>query len=258
MNEKRPSLDYHVISSQNKTIKTLANLPKKCSDKVVCLVCSHCGYLYYANIGCGHRSCPFCNRKWAFKLVTRYSPAVALMQSPKLVTLTLRTTPKRLRAEVIRIRKAWRNLIRRKPFDVSFRGGIYRIECKNIGNGWNIHLHCLVDSVYVSQKQISDAWRSITGDSFIVDIRKVNNIFGVRYVLKDMSKVDRLISPEYRAEYDKAMKGLHLVDTFGSLYGSKVPVLHYACPDCSSYAWVSAYDSLFEDALEFSQSNGFG
>lgn len=258
MNEKRPSLDYHVISSQTKTINLLKNEPKKCSDKVVALVCSHCGYVYYAKLGCGHRSCPVCNRKWAFKLTKRYAKAVANMQNPKLVTLTLRNVPKRLRAEVIRIRKCWRKLIRREPFVFSFRGGIYRIECKNIGNGWNVHLHCLVDSVFVSQKQISDAWYSLTKDSFVVDIRKVNGVFGVGYVLKDMGKVDRLIAPEYRAEYDKAMKGLHLVDTFGYLYGCKVPKLCYHCPECDSYAWVSAYDSLFEDALEFAQSNGFG
>lgn len=258
MNEKDPSLDSHVISSHFMTIDLLKNVPKKCSDKVVALVCGHCGYVYYAKIGCGKRSCPVCNRKWAFKLVGRYAKVVSKMVNPKLITLTLRNCPKHLRAEVLRIRKCWRKLIRRKPFVFSFRGGIYRIECKNIGHGWNVHLHCLVDSVYVSQKQISDAWYDITKDSFIVDIRKVNSVFGVGYVLKDMGKVDRLISPEYRAEYDSAMRGLHLVDTFGYLYGSAVPLFHYLCPDCGSYAWVSAFDSLFEDVYEFAQSNGYG
>ncbi len=49
-----------------------------------------------------------------------------------------------------------------------FEGGLCVIE---MGKGFNLHVHCIVYGPYRLQKELSDEWLKITGDSSIVDIR---------------------------------------------------------------------------------------
>ncbi|NKO00869.1 protein rep, partial [Weissella cibaria] len=53
-------------------------------------------------------------------------------------------------------------------------GGVFSYEVTNKGNGWHPHLHgVLLVSSYIDREQLSAEWESITGDSKIVDVRRL-------------------------------------------------------------------------------------
>ena len=53
-------------------------------------------------------------------------------------------------------------------------GCVYSYEITNKGNGWHPHLHmvALVDD-WIDREKLSKEWKAITGDSFIVDVRRL-------------------------------------------------------------------------------------
>jgi hypothetical protein len=94
---------------------------------------------------------------------------------------------------------------------------------------WHPHLHmfALLDD-WIDQEELSQYWHSITGDSMIVDIRKVKKEKGLGYskaaaeVCKYALKFGDL-SVENTWEAFKVLKGKRLSGAFGSLYGVKIP-----------------------------------
>jgi hypothetical protein len=53
------------------------------------------------------------------------------------------------------------------------RGGFYAIEPIHKGRGWHVHIHAILDADYLPQAELSRLWHEITGDAYIVDIRRV-------------------------------------------------------------------------------------
>lgn len=53
-------------------------------------------------------------------------------------------------------------------------GCVYSYEITNKGNGWHPHIHmvALVDD-WIDREKLSKEWKAITGDSFIVDVRRL-------------------------------------------------------------------------------------
>jgi hypothetical protein len=94
---------------------------------------------------------------------------------------------------------------------------------------WHPHLHmfALLDD-WIDQEELSQYWHSITGDSMIVDIRKVKKEKGLGYskaaaeVCKYALKFGDL-SVENTWQAFKVLKGKRLSGAFGSLYGVKIP-----------------------------------
>jgi hypothetical protein len=94
---------------------------------------------------------------------------------------------------------------------------------------WHPHLHmfALLDD-WIDQEELSQYWHSITGDSMIVDIRKVKKEKSLGYskaaaeVCKYALKFGDL-SVENTWEAFKVLKGKRLSGAFGSLYGVKIP-----------------------------------
>lgn len=59
------------------------------------------------------------------------------------------------------------------------------------GELWYCNLHAIVSGKYVPQKQLSTEWLGLTGDSYVVDIRKVKpeeKRFAVAYITKYLTK----------------------------------------------------------------------
>ena len=102
-----------------------------------------------------------------------------------------------------------------------------------------MHAVVLLDD-YIDVHKLSDQWRSITGDSYIVDVRKLRGnsqqemgeafceVFKYALKFSDLSLADNLHA------YDR-LKGKRLQGSFGSLWGVKVPEtltddLHHGLP----------------------------
>jgi hypothetical protein len=81
----------------------------------------------------------------------------------------------------------------------------------------------LIEANGLSQKQLSEEWHAVTGDSFIVDIRPVRSkhelfAYVTKYASKPMEP-GALRDPERLCELILAVRGRRLCMTFGSWRG---------------------------------------
>jgi hypothetical protein len=139
------------------------------------------------------------------------------------LTLTLRSDKKRgLRGGIRKVKTDFRKLRKRDVWE-KVVGGFGRIENTRSNKfGWHPHLHsCILIKDFVPQKDLSANWQQITGDSKIVDIRRVSDIAAglvetIKYPFKptDLRKLGREQIQEMLE-----MKGERLGVSFGVLFG---------------------------------------
>jgi len=218
--------------------------PEDLRHPFLTLYCGHCGRPLRVKLGCGDRTCPECRRKWfgyhfkaLFGLVSRWRAAYFL-------TLTIKNIPDKAfgRGDVAELRKAFEKLRRRFK---QIAGGFYVVQATNKGSGWHLHIHAVFDGAFISQRELSDAWREITTVSFIVDIRKVTDPgTAVRYLLSDFLQAPR-IRPEDAATFNGVFRGSRLVQPFGKYRATKFRT-PYKCPDCGSVYWAPLWELLGE------------
>lgn len=145
------------------------------------------------------------------------------MKSIRFMTLTKLSTDLTLLACLIALMDGFRELRRSDVWKRNVVGGMWAIEIKpgRKEGTWNVHLHLLVDGSYFPQDQLSDAWLKATGDSKIVDIRKVNSTAGAaNYVTKYVSKPGDFnkFSDEEIIDYARSVKGRRMFGSFGNLH----------------------------------------
>lgn len=146
-------------------------------------------------------------------------------ENMSLVTLTLKASEAPLREVLDRITRAFRSLRNKPLWKKSVKGGAAIIEVK-LGEGsgqWHAHFHVLAEATYLDQRKLSSVWAAITGDSHIVDIRRVGAKSGaIQYITKYVCKAaDASIvgSPKHLEEAIVAFHGRRLVTTFASWRG---------------------------------------
>ena len=196
---------------------------------------------------CGqHLLCPFCAGIRASKSIQKYSERVdeVLKQNrklkPVLITLTVKNGTD-LSERSAHLIKSLRTLIKRRQ-DYNKKGRGFNEFCKINGamysyentynekiGEWHPHVHmfALLDT-WIDQEQLSETWHEITGDSFVVDIRKVkkDKDFGYSKAAAEVCKYALKfgdLSVEHTWEAFKVLKGKRLSGAFGSLYGVKIP-----------------------------------
>jgi plasmid rolling circle replication initiator protein Rep len=139
-----------------------------------------------------HMLCPFCSAIRASKQATAYHAKMVhiLKENPKLkpvfVTLTVKNGDD-LKERFNHLKDSFKTLqtARRKWLKrgnghnelCKAHGIVFAYEITNNGKGWHPHLHMilLVDD-WIDKDKLSEQWLSITGDSFIVDVRRVKPI----------------------------------------------------------------------------------
>lgn len=165
------------------------------------------------------------------------------------MTLTLAHSDAPLRDQLTRLRECWRKLRRTRWFAERCIGGVYGVEVKhNAESGtWHVHLHAIIDGDYMPQAVLSDLWHTITGDSFIVDIRAVRSrknavAYIAAYVTKG-SSVDHW-PDEAVCEFATAMHGQRLLQSFGTLHGVPLDVADEDDEPTECVVCVSAFGLL--------------
>lgn len=196
---------------------------------------------------CGqHLLCPFCAGIRASKAIQKYTERVDEVLSknrklkPVLITFTVKNGTD-LGERSSHLIKSFRTLLKRRR-DYIKKGRGFNEFCKINGamysyentyneqtKEWHPHLHmfALLDD-WIDQEELSQYWHSITGDSMIVDIRRVKKEKGLGYskaaaeVCKYALKFGDL-SVQNTWEAFKVLKGKRLSGAFGSLWGVKIP-----------------------------------
>lgn len=114
---------------------------------------------------------------------------------------------------------------------VKAHGAVWSYEVKRGKNSgdWHPHVHAIwLCESPPSQEQISSEWRSITGDSYIVDVREINTstdettVKGFLEVFKYAVKFsDQSVQDTWHCH--ETLSGRRLIGSFGSLYGVPEP-----------------------------------
>jgi hypothetical protein len=146
------------------------------------------------------------------------------------------------------------------PFEELVRGGIYAMDIvakpAEDGAGYNVHLHAVVDMVYVPQAALSAVWEDITGAP-VVDVRRIydRSEEGIQSALMETVgyalKEPEFETTEAEVEYQLAMSDRRLVNPFGDLHGN-IPdqVSHLKCSNCGHIPYFWNYKGLVDGELD--------
>lgn len=176
---------------------------------------------------CRDRFCLPCSLDRSRCLATNVLNALG-KRPARFVTLTLRQTDEHLRAILDRLYDGFRKLRARTFWKGHVKGGCAFIEIKYNSKleAWNVHLHAIVHGRFIPNRDLSREWRKVTGDSYIVDVRFVDNEQRIgRYVVKYVSKAfnDTFLNrSEYLDTVVNTMTGRRLCLTFGDWRGIKL------------------------------------
>lgn len=170
---------------------------------------------------CRDRFCEPCAREKRQTVVNNLGNR-APTQNLRLLTLTLRSSDADLREQVKRLYKSFRTLRAGKLFKKRIRGGVFFAEITYNADTerWHPHLHVVFEGDFIPHAELSKAWQEITGDSFIVDIRRLRDSRAAAgYVAKYASKaIGGPIwgIPAALSAAVEALKGVHTFATFGT------------------------------------------
>ena len=136
---------------------------------------------------------------------------------PMLVTLTLPAGPdgKGLVGLMLQAFKVWR-----RTLDV--RRYLYAVEVKPHPEGYYVHLHALIDCVWLPMAQARGLWTSLTG-AVVLDVRRVSQSDGgkrsaVREVVKYVTKAPDALTPEQVDALGRVTRGRRLVAARGCVH----------------------------------------
>lgn len=181
---------------------------------------------------CHDRFCEACSAEKRRRIVRNLSEKLTerfALPSPRhrftglrFLTLSLKSADAPLREQLTRLYSCFGKLRHRRSIAKRLRGGIAFLELTINPKTrlWHPHLHVVFEGDYIDQKGLSALWLSITGDSFVVDIRALNSpARSASYVAKYASKAlspTVLSDAERLSEAVSALRGLRTFNTFGS------------------------------------------
>jgi hypothetical protein len=171
---------------------------------------------------CRCRMCPLCQRQRSVDLAKRLGELVGAMDSPRMFTLTLKSSTAPLREQLTRLAAAFRRLRQQDRWEALIDGGVLVIEVtRHRGTGlYHPHLHLIATGRFFPQPQLKAMWLKATGDSDIVWISAVaDRRASARYLAKYVAKSADLYDWPVDAIADFALqtRGLRMCGTYGSL-----------------------------------------
>ena len=181
-----------------------------------------------------HMLCPFCSAIRASKQATAYQEKMVhiLKENPNLKPVFMTLTVKNgdyLDERFNHLKDSFKTYqSRRRDWLKKGRGYnelckahgiVYAYEITNNGKGWHPHLHMilLVDD-WIDKDKLSAEWYAITGDSFIVDVRRVKS---------SKAEVDTIDAKQQKEDYsDGFMEVFKYAMKFTELTHNQIWVAH--------------------------------
>jgi hypothetical protein len=138
----------------------------------------------------------------------------------KHVVLTARNTSTLSAAYIRGIKSAFARL-RRSRFARAWKGGLWKLEVTNEGRGWHVHIHALIDAVWIDARELATRWGKLVGQDFAIvkvkDARGADYLHELtKYVVKG-DQLSRWTGAEIATLID-AMEGNRSFGVFGTLY----------------------------------------
>lgn len=199
---------------------------------------------------CKDRWCPTCAATKAARIASATRSWVGTLDTPKLLTLTIRSTNLPLSQQLDIIIAGFNRLRRDKELRRVWRGGIWflQITFNKQLKQWHPHIHAVVDGDFIAQKTIATKWAAVTSGSPVVDIRaikdpKAASAYVARYVSRpcELAPLDH----DHRLELVEALKGRRLCNTFGTAHKAALLAKPPAA-DMTDYAPIASWETLIE------------
>lgn len=194
--------------------------------------------LHGASFCMKHLLCPLCAIRRGSKALKAYLDRWEVIRAEKpllrpfLVTLTVKDgddLAERFKHLHDAQRELWKRRHRGRGSVLSaVAGAVWSYEVKRgAGSGqWHPHLHMIaLSEVAPDQGQLADEWHSITGDSFVVDVREISQIdaaAGFLEVFKYALKFSDMTPADTYAAYS-FLKAKRLIGSAGVFRGVVVP-----------------------------------
>jgi len=214
-----------------------------------------CGLVSFEPYSCDFPLCPWCQHRRSDKARRKLAKAVGLLQEPMLITLNPPNLAEFTPGAVAALIKVFTALRREKVFK-DVRGGVRSVETTYGRNGWNLHVHALVDSPWIAQypqwdiKRSNGRWlvvkkhpglareftiacqkfselqsprldfdRDNPDHWYFVDLRRADS-GAVAEVVKYIAKGSEVVGggPGAVVAFLGAIKGRRMIQPFGSLY----------------------------------------
>lgn len=170
---------------------------------------------------CRLRWCPICAKAKSISVSGSIIDYLAKKKNAKFLTLTLKHSAAELSFQIHHLYAAFKELRRLKIWKKNCRGGVWFFQVKKSKKDglWHPHLHCILDSKFMSQPALADKWLKITKTSSIVDIRQIYNPEKIaNYVARYASRPSNLdeLTLDGRLELFQAMHGRRLCGKWGN------------------------------------------
>jgi hypothetical protein len=196
---------------------------------------------------CRLRWCPLCSRARYNLIRHSVEDWLKRVRNAKFFTVTLRHDSDPLPAQIDRLYEAFRLFRRYKTWQNRVRGGIWFFQVKRSRKDgcWHSHLHILLDSDYIPKKELSLEWLKATGNSFIIDIRKVEDPEKAsEYVARYCSRPAKLseFSKEDQYQLFYGLHGKRLFGSFGS--GRECRFRPAKTPDFLDWQKIDTWSSI--------------
>lgn len=174
---------------------------------------------------CKSRHCPRCANVKYVHVVDHVTRIVARIPRIRFLTFTRKHTDAPLFKQERKLKAAVRRFLRRPVVKRYIDGGVWALEVKrNPKTGqWHAHDHLAYDGRYFPHRLIKRTWLEVTGDSYVVDVRAIDNApAAARELTKYIAKPAQLAAwpPAQIREYIKAVRGTRMFGTFGTCYNS--------------------------------------
>lgn len=209
--------------------------------RYICTIASCDTADLFAPISCGDPLCLQCAR-WRQRTYRKYVEKrvneVLHIHHGKLrmVTLTVKSSFD-LEDRFNHLKDSFRELRRRRIWKDNVVAALAGYEVTySDSEGWHVHVHLISTGTYMPQPLLKKAWSEITGDSDIVDIRKIDGYHGamkevLKYPFKPTNSADW--EEAIKHEFRRVIHGRRLYETFGAWYGDKmIEKGGGCCPGC--------------------------
>lgn len=255
-------------------LESKANRYLDCKDDSVVINCRDCGNVELYEKTCQLGICDKCESSKKLETFQRYREIARHVDEPLQIEVTKKNTQDLKKEDLREIRDQFHELRERlgklsaddiinhecwedisdanrsrdigimaeNGWSMEIDGGIYAIETKNTGGGWNTHIHALLDVSYIPQPILSAEWEKISGDP-VVHVQSVSDTdSAISYLTKYMTKPPEIQTVEDLATYERATHNLRLMGSFGHLYNIDVEEIESECPECGStnLEWIGS------------------
>ncbi|MBA7541786.1 hypothetical protein ES705_34102 [subsurface metagenome] len=176
---------------------------------------------------CRHKLCPLCARARSAHVADQLHALLVAMPRPRTILITVKSTTMPLGDQLADLRNWFKKLRDTAAWKKSVAGGAYTLEItiNPKTHLWHPHLHIVYDGEFFPVKVLRNAWRKITGDSYIIGVQDVGDKLGMaRELAKYIGKPQHIeiFSDAELCEYAFAINGKRMVQTFGNCHGRTV------------------------------------